>query len=170
MICDSGNLGNEGPSRYCPSRSKHLVHSRAPLSQCALTNCYGVCDRDSIFSSELDQELKLTFGLKVLRTPVRAPQANAHCERLIGTVRRECLDFVIPRNERHLRRTLRSYVAHYNKGRPHSSLGPGISARTPSRALVLQQQRHRLPRDCQIRVEDILGGLHHEYWLEERVA
>jgi len=129
-----------------------------------------VHDRDSIFSSELDQELKLTFGLKVLRTPVRAPQANAHCERLIGTVRRECLDFVIPLNERHLRRTLRSYVAHYNKGRPHSSLGPGIPARTPSRALVLQQQRHRLPRDCQIRVEDILGGLHHEYWLEERVA
>jgi hypothetical protein len=63
-------------------------------------------DRDSIFSSELDKELECTFGVRVLRTPVRAPQANAYCERLVGTVRRECLDFMIPMNERHLRRTL----------------------------------------------------------------
>ena len=80
----------------------------------------------------------------------------------MGTVRRECLDFVIPLNERHLRGALGCYVAHYNKGRPHSSLGPGIPEQTLSRALVPRRQRHRLPRDCQIRVEDILGGLHHE--------
>ena len=127
-------------------------------------------DRDSIFSSELDEELKLTFGLRVVRTPVRAPQANAYCERLIGTIRRECLDFLIPLNERHLRGALRCYVAHYNKGRPHSSLGPGIPEQTPSRTLVLQWQRHRLSPECQIRVEKILGGLHHEYWLEKCVA
>src|SRR5262249_4702498 len=52
-------------------------------------------DRDSIFSPALDLALK-DFGLHVLRTPVRAPQANAHCERLIGTIRRECLDYLIP--------------------------------------------------------------------------
>ena len=51
-------------------------------------------DRDSIFSAVLDEELKSSFGLRVLRTPVRAPKANAYCERLIGTVRRECLDFM----------------------------------------------------------------------------
>ncbi len=56
-------------------------------------------DRDSIFSTELDEELKGSFRLRVLRTPVRAPKANAYCERLIGTVRRECLDFMIPLNE-----------------------------------------------------------------------
>jgi len=77
-------------------------------------------DRDSIFSTDLDEELHRSFGLRVLRTPVRAPQANAYCERLIGTMRRECLDFMIPLNERHLRKTLRSWVAHYNKGRPHA--------------------------------------------------
>ena len=60
-------------------------------------------DRDTIFSSELDAEVKSTFGLRVLRTPVRAPHANAYCERLIGTVRRECLDFMIPLHERQLR-------------------------------------------------------------------
>ena len=125
-------------------------------------------DRDSIFSAELDQELESTFGLRVLRTPVRTPQANAYCERLIGTVRRECLDYMIPLNERHLRRTLQSWVVPYNKGRPHRSLGPGIPEQTPDRPLPRPQgHRHPLPRDCQIRSDEILGGLHHEYWLEK---
>src|ERR1019366_4041513 len=65
-------------------------------------------DRDSIFSQELDQQL-LSFGLKVLRTPVRAPQANAYCERLIGTMRREFLDFIIPLSQRHLRSLLKEW-------------------------------------------------------------
>ena len=128
-------------------------------------------DRDSIFSQELDQQLKSDFKLKVLRTPVRAPKANAYCERLVGTVRRECLDFVIPLNERHLRMALRSWVMHYNKGRPHSSLGPetpeGFSVGAFPRA---QNHGHKLPPDCDIKASDILGGLHHEYWLEQRVA
>src|SRR5437879_5001379 len=51
-------------------------------------------DRDSIFSAEVDQQLK-AFGLRVLHTPARAPKANAYCERLVGSVRRECLDFMI---------------------------------------------------------------------------
>ena len=80
-------------------------------------------DRDSIFSSDLDEELKSSFGLRVLRTSVRAPKANAYCERLIGTVRRECLDFMIPLNEPHLRKTLRFWVAHYNI-RTTPQLGP----------------------------------------------
>jgi putative transposase len=82
-------------------------------------------DHDSIFSPRLDAELK-GFGVRVLKTPVRAPKANAFCERLIGTIRRECLDFLIPINERHLRRIITEFVLHYNRGRPHSALGPGI--------------------------------------------
>jgi hypothetical protein len=119
-------------------------------------------DRDTIFSSELDAEVKSIFGLRVLRTPVRAPQANAYCERLIGTVRRECLDFMIPLHERQLCGTLRSWVAHYNKGRPHSSLGPG----TPQPTLHLSQlhPRRRLPRDCRIAVEDILVRTMNTSW------
>ena len=70
-------------------------------------------DRDSIFSTEVDEELQ-AFGLKVLRTPVQAPKANAYCERLVGTIRRECLDYVIPLSEKHLRTILREWVAHYN--------------------------------------------------------
>ena len=70
-------------------------------------------DRDSIFSAEVDDALA-AFGLKILRTPVQAPKANAYCERLIGSMRRECLDWVIPLNEKHLRRILREWVVHYN--------------------------------------------------------
>jgi putative transposase len=128
-------------------------------------------DRDSIFSRELDQRLKSDFELKVLRTPVRAPKANAYCERLVGTVRRECLDFMIPLNERHLRMTLRSWVKHYNKGRPHSSLGPEIPENFSEGPVPRPEiHGHKLPQDCEIRAADILGGLHHEYWLEQRVA
>ena len=128
-------------------------------------------DRDSIFSRQLDQQLKSDFDLKVLRTPARAPTANPYCERLVGTVRRECLDFMIPLNERHLRRTLCLWVAHYNKGRPHSSLGPGVPEKSSDSGLTgPRNNRHRLPRDCEIRAKDILGGLHHEYSLEQRVV
>src|SRR5207245_3216837 len=82
-------------------------------------------DRDRIYSDGVDATVA-AMGLTILKTPVRAPQANAFCERLIGTIRRECLDWVIPLNERHVRRVLAEWVAHYNHGRPHASLGPGI--------------------------------------------
>jgi putative transposase len=79
-------------------------------------------DRDSIYSEGVDATL-VAMGLTILKTPVRAPQANAHCERVIGTIRRECLDWRIPCSERHRRRILQDWVAHYNRGRPHGSLG-----------------------------------------------
>src|SRR5262249_43097498 len=82
-------------------------------------------DRDTIYSAGVDRPLE-AMGLTVLKTPVRAPQANAFCERVSGTMRRECLDFMIPRSERHVRAILGEWVGHYNRGRPHASLGPGI--------------------------------------------
>jgi transposase InsO family protein len=125
-------------------------------------------DRDSIFSSELDAALK-TMDLRILKTPFQAPQANAFCERWIGTTRRECLDFLIPLNERHLRSLLKEWVSHYNAGQPHSSLGPGI----PDFGIDHQQAEpcgHDLPIDHQVVAKAILGGLHHEYRLERRAA
>jgi transposase InsO family protein len=82
-------------------------------------------DRDSIYSRDFDTALK-AMGLTILKTPYQAPQANAFCERLIGTIRRECLNFLIPLSERHLRTILKEWVRQYNQGRPHFSLGPGI--------------------------------------------
>jgi Integrase core domain len=85
-----------------------------------------VHDRDSSFSAEVDDDLR-AFGLKILRTPVQAPKANAYRERLIGSMRRECLDWVIPLNEKHLRRILREWVVHYNRGRPRCQSWSGNS-------------------------------------------
>ncbi len=123
-------------------------------------------DRDSIFSSELDGCLK-SMGMEVLKTPYRAPQANAFCERLIGTMRRECLDHVIAWNERHVRRILKEWVAHYNQGRPHSSLGPGIPGQ---RRQVVECCGHHLPSHRRVVARAILGGLHHEYRWERMAA
>jgi hypothetical protein len=126
-------------------------------------------DRDSIFSEHVDETIE-NLGLHVLRTPVRAPQANAFCERLIGTIRRECLDFVIPLGEKDLRRILREWVLHYNQGRPNSSLGPGIPAREKTFFTPSNLSRHRLPQVTKVTAKKVLGGLHHEYRLERLAA
>jgi len=86
---------------------------------------YLIHDRDSIFARHLDSSIQ-ALGLKVLRTPVRSPKANSICERVIGTIRRECLDWLIPMSESHLRAILKEWARHYNFGRPHKSLGPGV--------------------------------------------
>lgn len=127
-------------------------------------------DRDAIFSADLDHELVQGFGLKVLKTPRRSPQANAYCERLIGTIRRECLDFLIPLNERHLRRSLREWVDHYNGGRPHSSLGPDIPDRHRSLERPPAVGRESLLSTRRVVSRSILGGLHHEYAWENVAA
>jgi putative transposase len=126
-------------------------------------------DRDAIFSQQLDQGVQ-NLGLRVLKTPVRSPQANALCERLLGTLRRECLDFLIPLTEHHLRCLLHEWAQHYNTGRPHMALGPGMP-QSPTSPLVPQHKHwHRLPAHLHVVARPILGGLHHEYWLEAKVA
>jgi putative transposase len=126
-------------------------------------------DRDRIFSQALDQRVR-HLGLKSLKTPPRSPQANALCERLLGTLRRECLDFLIPLTENHLRWILREWVPHYNTRRPHMALGPGIPQPPASLPVPLQAHRHRLPEHLSVVSHQILGGLHHVYGLAEQVA
>ena len=109
------------------------------------------------------------MGLSILKTPFRAPQANAVCERLGGSMRRECLDFLIPLNDRHLRAILKEWGVHYNRGRPRSSLGPGIPE--PSGGIAAPQiSSHRIPRGHRVVGIPILGGLHHQYRLEKVAA
>lgn len=125
-------------------------------------------DRDSIFSSDLDLALQ-GFGVSPIRTPARSPKANAFCERLIGTIRRECLDYLIPFNERHLRRTVKEFAQYYNRGRPHSALGPGIPE-PPQAKVPAGPHRHKLPEGHGVKSTPVLGGLHHEYSLEREAA
>jgi len=122
-------------------------------------------DRDSIYSKALDQGLT-NLGVRVLRPPVRAPLANSVCERFGGSLRRECLDFLIPLNERHLKMTVKEWGIHYNRGRPHSSLGPGIPEATPNN-IPESGHRHKLPVGYRVAKTTVLGGLHHEYRLEK---
>src|SRR5437764_9324197 len=82
---------------------------------------------------------------------------------------RKCLDFMIPLNESHIRIILKPWVAHFNEGRPHSSLGPGIPE--PSFPKVpLQTRRHHIPDNHRVSAIPVLGGLHHEYKLEKITA
>jgi putative transposase len=125
-------------------------------------------DRDSSYSPWLDASVS-AMGVRPLRTPVQSPMANASCERLLGSLRRECLDFLIPVGEEHLRRVLRIWRVHYNGARPHSRLGPGLPQPPPGLPAVMIAGHH-LPRDRRVVARSILGGLHHEYGLEKLAA
>ena len=125
-------------------------------------------DRATIFSSALDGGLA-AMALQVLKTPASTPQANAFCERLIGTIRRECLGCQIVLNERHVRRTVGEWVNHYNHGRPHASLGPGV----PDPLRTHRYREAHRPRDSlryRVTASAVLGDLHHEYGLERIAA
>jgi len=129
-------------------RHRHLIH-----------------DRDRIYSKRLDDSIAL-LGLEVLRSPVASPKANSICERVIGTIRRECLDWMIPLSEAHLRAILGEWVAHYNRGRPHSALGPGVPDPPKGTAVLPRSKlRYWLVAGAFVRAKSVLGGLHHEYSL-----
>ena len=119
-------------------------------------------DRDGICSTELDRSTG-SLGITVLKTAPRSPRMNAICERVIGTIRRECLDWLIPLSETHLRTTLASWVRHYNGGRPHMSLGPGIPSSPATVGFPKPTLRHRRGESYSVDAKPILGGLHHEY-------
>ena len=111
-------------------------------------------DRDSKFTGMFDAVFA-SEGIRILRTPVRAPQANAIAERWIGTVRRELLDRMLIINRRHLTAVLNEYVAHINDHRPHRALNQAA----PLRSLPPPAS----PSQCHLRRRDRLGGLIHEY-------
>ena len=115
-------------------------------------------DRDSKFSRAFDAVFH-SDGVRVIRTPVRAPNANAHIERWVGAVRRECLDRLLIFNRRQLEKILRVYVCHYNEQRPHRALA--LQAPDPPRTPSTRTQA--APSAMTIRRRDLLGGLIHEY-------
>ena len=95
-------------------------------------------------------------GIRVLRTPIRAPRANATCERFLGSVRRECLDHHLVLGEAHLRRVLRDYMLYFNHHRPHQGRAQQIPA-APEEGSPLGA------RDGSVQAIPILNGLHHAY-------
>jgi transposase InsO family protein len=114
---------------------------------------YLLRDNDAKFGATFARVAE-TSGIEILRTPYRAPRANAVCERFLGSVRRECLDHLLVLGERHLLRVLREYAASFNRARPHQGLGqatPEPSSGAPGN------------REGPVCAVLVLGGLHHDY-------
>ena len=115
---------------------------------------YLIRDRDRSYGADFVARAS-GLGIRTVLTPVRAPNANAVAERVIGTLRRECLDHLIVFNERHLRRVLLEYVEHYNGLRPHRTLGlDSPDGREP---------QARPSETASVRRREVLGGLLNEY-------
>ncbi len=112
-------------------------------------------DRDTKFSHAFDEVFR-TEGIKVIRTPVQAPNANAFAERWVRTIRADCLDRILILGRSHLERVLRVYVRQYNGHRPHRALGLSAAGAPQSMSPAAV-----LPLD--VRRRDLLGGLIHEY-------
>jgi transposase InsO family protein len=128
-----------------------LVDRKRPLR-------FVVHDRDTKFSAAFDEVFR-TEGVEIIRTPVRAPNANAHAERFIRTVRSDCLDWLLIFGRRQLEGVLREYTDHYNRERPHRAL----ELRAPDSSSTVVQLRP--PGQIAVRRRDRLGGLIHEYAL-----
>ena len=108
--------------------------------------------RDSKFTAAFDAVFA-GANIRIIRTPGRAPPANAIAERFIGTLRRECLDRILITGTRHLDVVLREYVQHYNAHRPHRSLHqrpPIDDTPRPSEAAIHGLRRDRLHEDVQV--------------------
>lgn len=115
-----------------------------------------VRDNDDKFTSAFETVFN-TEGISVIHTPVRAPKANATCERFLGTIGRECLDWLPIANPRHLQRVLTEFIDHYNGHRPHRALALAPPEPPPT------VQPHAPPQASAIHRHDRLGGLIHEH-------
>jgi putative transposase len=111
-------------------------------------------DRDTKFTASFDEVFR-SQGMRIVLTPIRAP-ANAFCERWVGTVRAECLDWTLILGRRHLERSLQTYIRHYNEQRPHRGLALQTLIADPSRVAGDLRAANVFRRD-------VLGGLIHEY-------
>jgi transposase InsO family protein len=111
-------------------------------------------DRDAVYGREFRKRTR-RIGIDAVATPIHAPKANAIAERVIGTLRRECLDHVIVLDEQHLRSVLAEFARYYNQERPHRTLG--LQTPQPKVRLTIGSVRSR----------PVLNGLHHIY---ERAA
>jgi putative transposase len=117
---------------------------------------YVLRDRDAKFCHSFD-DLFRSEDAEVVLTPVHAPNANAFAERWVGTVRAECLDWLLIVGRRHLEQVLRVYVEHYNRHRPHRALGLGPPVPPADPDTADEACRGGIQR------RDLLGGLLHEY-------
>jgi putative transposase len=121
---------------------------------------FSVRDRDTKFTAAFDEVFQAE-GLRIIRTPPQAPRANAICERVVGTLRREVLDRTLIFSERHLSKILAEYCAHYNDHRPHQSR----DQRPPAVETAAMRPINDLADVCSIQRKPVLYGLINQYHL-----
>ena len=126
------------------------------LNQRATSIKFLIRDRAGQFTDGFDAVFTAD-SIRILASPPQAPRANAVCERMIGTLRRELLDRLLIINEHHLRQVLTEYLQHYNTARPHRALGQLAPAQAHTRPPQINLAEHRIRR------KQVLGGLTHEY-------
>jgi putative transposase len=126
------------------------------LGQRAASIKFLIRDRAGQFTESFDAVF-IADSIRILTSPPQAPRANAVCERMIGTLRRELFDRLLIVNEHHLRRVLTEYLLHYNTARPHRTLGQLPPAQAHARPTQIDLAEHRVRR------KQVLGGLAHEY-------
>ena len=140
-----------------------VLDSQPTSNSCGRTrqrkNLKPIGDRDTKFTGSFDAVFAAE-GIRIIKTPVRAPRANAISERFVGTARRECLDRMLILGRHHLEAVLGEYVEHYNSHRLHRSL----SQRPPSKADMTPGPIGNVNTE-HLRRSDVLGGLIHEYRL-----
>jgi len=126
-------------SAWVVQQARNLAHDLQDRDPPA---AFLVRDRDSKYTDRFDAVFRAE-GVSVLRTPYRSPRANAHLERLVKTTRRECLDWLLIVNERHLRQVLAEFFDHYNRSRPHLALGlrPPCPEDVPAQGAILRRRR-----------------------------
>jgi putative transposase len=129
------------------------------LGQRATSFKFLIRDRAGQFTSSFDAVFTAA-GIRILASPPQAPRANAICETIIGTLRRELFDRLLIVNEHHLRRVLTEYLRHYNAARPHRSL----DQLTPAQADTRRPEPVNLA-EYRIHRKEVLGGLTHEYFV-----
>jgi putative transposase len=116
---------------------------------------YLIRDNDKKFGPNFAR-VATTSGIQMLRTPYRTPQANAVCERFLGSVRRECLDHYLIFHEKQLQRLINNYVLYFNQARPHQGLGQRI----PGLPVLSASSPNQLGQVLSV---PVLGGLHYDY-------
>jgi putative transposase len=126
------------------------------LGQRATSLKFLIRDRAGQFTGSFDAVFTAE-GIRILASPPQAPKANAICERVIGTLRRELFDRLLIVNEHHLRQVLTEYLRHYNTARPHRALGQLPAAQAATRPPEINLARHWIRR------KQVLSGLIYEY-------
>src|SRR5439155_15129190 len=138
------------PGRLQPESERSMGSAAGPQARLVVRRAspasFPIHDRDSKFTDAFDEVFR-SEGIEVIRTPFKAPQTNAFAERFVGTIRRECLDWILIFGRRQLERVLGVYVEHYNRHRPHRGLGLAPPEPRPDLGVVAPRRLDRVRRE-----------------------